>query len=92
MLERHFVIQRDSRNFAILNVILTADKDDVAGINTVAGHGITLRNQGKVARQIILDGDELRAVAGLVNRLAAGGTAQNRHAPAPGRRGASPAA
>lgn len=81
MLERDFVIQRDGGDFAVLYMILTADEHDIARMDTVADHGIAFGDEREIAGKVVLHGDKLRAVARLINRLAAGRAAQNRHAP-----------
>ena len=49
-------------------------------MDAVADHRIALRDERKVARDALLNGGVLRAVAGLVDRLAAGDAADDGHA------------
>lgn len=77
------LVQRDGGDFAVLHIALAADEHDVAGVDPVAGHGIALGDERKVAGEVVFNADVLGAVSRLVDGFAAGGGAQNRHALAP---------
>lgn len=71
MFEHHFIIDGDSHDGTVVGIILLANENDIAIVDAITDHRITVGNQSEVTGDFWPRINEIRSVARLVDGLAA---------------------